>query len=193
MGRPDAAVLRGLIRVVSEVLLRPGLRVGELIGLGADTVVLIGDVHWLHVPVGKLHDDRYLPLHPHLITLIGELPRCARRPVHPLLLQRENGTLLHRHTITRMLNLAARAAGIGHVHPHQMRHTWPPSHQPSMSLLAVAAMVGHHSMDMTATRRSPPAPSPSTTSQPPRSRSPRGTGTPLPADQPPGSKQPKGE
>ncbi len=27
---------------------------------------------WLHVPVGKLHDDRYLPLHPHLVTLIDD-------------------------------------------------------------------------------------------------------------------------
>ncbi|MGX7671157.1 hypothetical protein [Plantactinospora sp. DSM 117369] len=55
---------RMLVRVVVEVLLRTGLRVGEFTALQADAVVLIGAAHWLHVPVGKLHEDRYLPLHP---------------------------------------------------------------------------------------------------------------------------------
>jgi site-specific recombinase XerD len=63
---------RILTRVVVEVLLRTGLRVGEFTALRADAVVLIGAAHWLHVPVGKLHDDRYLPLHPHLVTLIDD-------------------------------------------------------------------------------------------------------------------------
>jgi site-specific recombinase XerD len=141
---------RLLIRVVSEVLLRTGLRVGELIALRADAVVLIGDGHWLHVPVGKLHDDRYLPLHPHVVTLIGEYRAAHVAPTNPLLLPRENGTPLDRHTITRMLNLAATAAGIGHVHPHQMRHTLATQAiNRGMSLEAIAAMLGHHSMDMT--------------------------------------------
>jgi hypothetical protein len=42
-----------LTRVVVEVLLRTGLRVGEFTALTADAVVLIGAGHWLHVPVGK--------------------------------------------------------------------------------------------------------------------------------------------
>jgi hypothetical protein len=63
-----------LIRVVVEVLLRTGLRVGEFTALAADAVVLIGAGHWLHVPVGKLHDDRYLPLHPHLVTSMSRVP-----------------------------------------------------------------------------------------------------------------------
>ena len=50
-------------------LLRTGLRVSEYTGLRADAVVLIGAGPWLHVPVGKLHEDRYLPLHPGLVTL----------------------------------------------------------------------------------------------------------------------------
>jgi hypothetical protein len=40
--------------------------------LRADAVVLIGAAHWLHVPVGKLREDRYLPLHPHLFPLIAD-------------------------------------------------------------------------------------------------------------------------
>jgi hypothetical protein len=42
-------------------------------------------------PVGKLHDDRYLPLHPHLVTLTDDYRQAHVRPDHPLLLPRENG------------------------------------------------------------------------------------------------------
>ena len=102
------------------------------------------------MPVGKLHDDRYLPLHPQLVTLIGEYRAAHVAPANPLLLPRENGSPLDRHTITRLLNLAAKAAGIGHVHPHQMRHTLATQAiNRGMSLEAIAAMLGHHSMDMT--------------------------------------------
>jgi site-specific recombinase XerD len=62
---------RMLTRVVVEVLLRTGLRVGEFTALQADAVVLIGAAHWLHVPVGKLHEDRYLPLHPHHVMSLS--------------------------------------------------------------------------------------------------------------------------
>ena len=72
---------RMLARVAVEVLLRTGLRVGEFTALAADAIVLIGAGHWLHVPVGKLRDDRYLPLHTHLVALIGDLitPRSPTR------------------------------------------------------------------------------------------------------------------
>ena len=55
---------RLLVRVTIEVLLRTGLRVSEFTGLRADAVVQIGNAPWLHVPVGKLREDRYLPLLP---------------------------------------------------------------------------------------------------------------------------------
>jgi site-specific recombinase XerC len=55
---------RMLVRVAVEVLLRTGLRVSEFTGLRADAVVLIGAGPWLHVPVGKLREDRYLPCTP---------------------------------------------------------------------------------------------------------------------------------
>jgi len=61
--RAAQAQPRQLVRVVCEVLIRTGLRVGELTALRADAVMRIGAGHWLHVPVGKLHDDRYIPLH----------------------------------------------------------------------------------------------------------------------------------
>jgi site-specific recombinase XerD len=141
---------RLLVRVTVEVLLRTGLRVSEYTGLRADAVVLIGAAPWLHVPVGKLRDDRYLPLHPNLVTLIDEY-RTRYVPVdHPLLLPRENGRPLDRHTVTRMINKAGEAAGLPHIHPHQLRHTLATQAiNRGMSLEAIAAMLGHRSLDMT--------------------------------------------
>ena len=93
---------RLLVRVTVEMLLRTGLRVSEYTSLRADAVVHIGAGPWLHVPVGKLREDRYLPLHPHLVALIDDYrtrhvdrrqpaaaaprERQARRPArrHPL-------------------------------------------------------------------------------------------------------------
>lgn len=141
---------RMLVRVVVEVLLRTGLRVGEFTALHADAVVLIGAAHWLHVPVGKLHDDRYLPLHPHLVTLIADYRTKHVGPDNPLLLPRENGRPLDRHTVTRLINRAARAADLPHIHPHQLRPTLATQAiNRGMTLEAIAALLGHRSLDMT--------------------------------------------
>jgi site-specific recombinase XerD len=141
---------RMLVRVVVEVLLRTGLRVGEFTALPADAVVLIGATHWLHVPVGKLHEDRYLPLHPHLITLIGDYRAAHVAAGNPLLLPRESGRALDRHTVTRLINKAGADAGLPHIHPHQLRHTLATQAiNRGMSLEAIAALLGHRSLDMT--------------------------------------------
>jgi site-specific recombinase XerD len=148
--RAAQADQRLLVRVTVEVLLRTGLRVSEYTGLPAGAVVQIGAGPWLHVPVGKLRNDRYLPLHPQLLALIDDY-RAAHVPAgHPLLLPRENGRPLDRHTVTRMINRAGAAAGLPHIHPHQLRHTLATQAiNRGMSLEAIAAMLGHRSLDMT--------------------------------------------
>lgn len=148
--RAAQADKRMLVRVTVEVLLRTGLRVSEYTSLRADAVVQIGAAPWLHVPVGKLREDRYLPLHPQLVELIDDYRTAHVPPDHPLLLPRENGRPLDRHTVTRMLNRAGAAAGLPHIHPHQLRHTLATQAiNRGMSLEAIAAMLGHRSMDMT--------------------------------------------
>ena len=148
--RAAQADRRMLVRLTVEMLLRTGLRVSEYTGLQADAVVLIGAGPWLHVPAGKLREDRYLPLHPQLVTLIDAY-RAAHVPAgHPLLLPRENGRPLDRHTVTRMINRAGSAAGLAHIHPHQLRHTLATQAiNRGMSLEAIAALLGHRSLDMT--------------------------------------------
>ena len=148
--RAAQAQSRLLIRVTVEVLRRTGLRVSEFTALTADAVVQIGAAPWLHVPVGKLREDRYLPLHPQLVVLIADY-RTQHVPTgHSLLLPRENGRALDRHTVTRFINKVGATAGLPHIHPHQLRHTLATQAiNRGMSLEAIAAMLGHRSMDMT--------------------------------------------
>lgn len=47
------------------------MRAGELAGLEADAVVRIVDGHWLRIPLRKLRNDRYVPLHPQLTELLA--------------------------------------------------------------------------------------------------------------------------
>jgi len=58
-----------------EFLARTGLRKGEFCDLSIDSVVQIGSAYWLHVPVGKLRTDRYIPLHPQLKDLLDDWRR----------------------------------------------------------------------------------------------------------------------
>ena len=139
-------------RLMVELLARTGMRAGELSGLDDDAMVRIGDRHWLRIPVGKLHNDRYVPLHPLLVELIGDW-RPRRGPSRSgRLLERDDGQPFDRRTIHRYVDTVARRAGIGHVHPHQLRHTLATQAiNRGMSLEAIAALLGHRSMDMTLT------------------------------------------
>ncbi len=135
-------------RLVIEMLARTGLRVGELCALTADAVVFISGRHWLRVPIGKLHNDRYVPLHPHLVDLLDEHQASRHDDLDRLIVWK--GRPLNRHQITRMLKRVAKEAGIGHVHPHQLRHTLATQAiNRGMSLEAVAAMLGHKTLRMT--------------------------------------------
>jgi hypothetical protein len=125
------------------------MRVSELCALTADAVVRIGDTHWLRIPVGKLHTDRYIPLHPHLLELLDTW-RATSGPDPTGLLITNRGRPLNRCSVARMVARCARIAGIGHVHPHQLRHTLATQAiNRGMSLEAIAALLGHRSMRMT--------------------------------------------
>ncbi len=135
-------------RLIIEMLARTGLRVGELCALPADAVVRMSQRHWLRVPVGKLHNDRYVPLHPQLVELLDAHQADRTDDLDRLIVWK--GRPLNRHQITRILKRVAKTAGIGHVHPHQLRHTLATQAiNRGMSLEAVAAMLGHKTLRMT--------------------------------------------
>jgi integrase len=83
----------------------------------------IGSAYWLHVPVGKLHTDRHIPLHPQLKGLLDAW--LAQRPdgLRSDLLFVERGRPIPISRVDGAVLKVAHAAGIGHVSPHQPRHT----------------------------------------------------------------------
>ena len=138
-------------RIVAEVLARTGMRAGELCDLAADAVTVIGDAHWLRIPVGKLRNDRLIPLHPDLVALLAEWTatnsdhiRAQRRLIA------DEHAPIDRRTVHRIVARIAVTAGIGHVHPHQLRHTLATQAiNRGMRLEAIAALLGHRSLEMT--------------------------------------------
>ncbi len=137
-------------RVIVELLARTGMRVGEIGGLRDDAVFRLGDERWLRIPVGKLHNDRTVPLHPVLAELITDYRERRGPSASGLLVVRDDGQPFDRRTIHRYVATVAKRAGTGHVHPHQLRHTLA-THciNRGMSLEAIAAMLGHRSPRMT--------------------------------------------
>jgi integrase len=112
--------------------------------LETNAVVRIGGDHSLRVPGGKLHNDRYLPLHPVLVELLDNWR--DDHPSHELLIT-DHGRALDRHHVARIVRRVARRAGLGHVHPHQLRHTLATQAiNRGMSLEAIAALLGHKSL-----------------------------------------------
>ena len=139
-----------LDRLMVITLARTGMRRGELLGLTIDAVVQIGTGYWLRTPVGKLHTDRYIPLHPQLKELLDD--RVATRPDWQAtsLLLTDRGRPIPPTRVDKAVQKAATAAGIGHVHPHQLRHTLATQAiNRGMSLEAIAALLGHHDLSMT--------------------------------------------
>jgi integrase len=137
-------------RLVIELLSRTGMRVGELCTLAGDAVVVLNGTPWLRIPVGKLHNDRYVPLHPNAARLLTDWT-AEHRPLDGRLLHRD-GTHINRHQISRIIRKVGRAAGLGHVHPHQLRHTFATQAiNRGMRLEAIATMLGHRSLRMTLT------------------------------------------
>jgi len=100
------------------------MRAGELAGLEADAAVQIGHGHWLRIPLGKLRNDRYVPLHPDLVGLLAAWTAANLEHIrrHKRLVADHRG-ILDRHVIGRIVRRVAAAAGVAGVHPHRLRHT----------------------------------------------------------------------
>jgi integrase len=137
-------------RLAVEFLPRTGLRRGEFLDLTVDSVVQIGSAYWLHVPLGKLRTDRYIPLHPQLKDMLDDW--VAHRPggLREPWLFIERGRRIGKQRVQDAVTNAAQAAGIGRVTPHQLRHTLATQAiNRGLSLEAIAALLGHKSMRMT--------------------------------------------
>ena len=137
--------------LIVELLARTGIRRGELLGLTVDAVVQIGSAFWLRIPVGKLHNDRYIPLHPQLKEMIDDWVdnhRPSGLRTDRLLVERNRPVTKIR--VANTLKRLAADAGIDHVTAHQLRHTLATQAiNRGMSLDAIAALLGHKTLAMT--------------------------------------------
>ena len=141
-----AANATPLDRLVIELLARTGMRAGELCDLDADAVEVLSGAHWLRIPLGKLRNDRYVPLHPTVVELL------ATWPVGHRFLIEIDGAPIDRHRVGRIVRRVAKAAGLAGVHPHRLRHTLATQAiNRGMRLEAIAALLGHRSLRMTMT------------------------------------------
>lgn len=143
-----SSYLFGKVSVVT--LLFTGMRVGEFVRLTMDSIIKIGSAEWIRIPVGKLHNDRYIPLHPQVRQVLDEWVEHRDPSEKSPCLFARNG----RHYSVRAVQYAvarlARTAGIGHVTPHQLRHTMATQAiNNGMSLESLAALLGHRSLKMT--------------------------------------------
>jgi integrase len=136
-----------------------GLRIGELLDLELDCIHEIpGQGSWLKVPLGKLDSERMVPLDEEVLTLVDRITatRSPGRPmVHPRtgapadFLFTHHGKRLSQNAVRQELNRAADTAGLGHITPHQLRHTYATALiNAGVSLQALMALLGHVSTQM---------------------------------------------
>jgi site-specific recombinase XerD len=139
-------------RLVAQVLARTGLRTTELCELAADAVTRIGnDRYWLRVPVGKLRNDRMIPLHPEVVDLFTDWTATYATHIRATgRLLADDHAPIDRRTVHRIVARIGATAGIDDMHPHRLRHTLATQAiNRGMRLEAIAALLGHRSLEMT--------------------------------------------
>jgi integrase len=136
-----------------------GLRIGELLDLELDCVHEVpGHGSWLKIPLGKLETERMVPLDDDILELIDRITeiRSHGRPMpHPRyrrpaqFLFTHHGRRLSQRAVRDELDRSAEAAGLSHITPHQLRHTYATALvNAGVSLQALMALLGHMSAEM---------------------------------------------
>jgi site-specific recombinase XerD len=132
-----------------------GMRIGETADLAADCLRHLGSDQWaVHVPIGKLHNDRLVPVDEQVREVIARLEFFRTLPPAAppeFLLPRPKGREVLCTGLRAYLAKAAKQAGIAsHIVPHQMRHTFATSMlRAGVSMPALMKLLGHRSANMT--------------------------------------------
>ena len=137
-------------RAMLELLYAAGLRVTELVTLKPEGVNL--QEGWVRV-LGKGAKERLVPVHPRALgalkVYLVERERHFKAPDAELFLGR-TGKKLSREQFWRVLSELGRRAGLAHVHPHLLRHTFA-THllEGGADLRSVQEMLGHADLSTT--------------------------------------------
>lgn len=135
-------------RLLVSLLATTGMRVSEACGLDLDDLRTVSGVCVAMIqPKGGGGDARPVPLPDSVCALVDEIRQ--ERNSGPLLVGRWTPGM-SRQTAARALDRLGHAAGIGHVHPHQLRATAiTESLRAGVPLDETAALVGHSSVEIT--------------------------------------------
>jgi len=153
LGAPDISTDRGLRdKAMLEVLYATGLRVTELVCLPAASLNL--DLGFLTV-FGKGGKDRAVPLGTCAVEWTRKYLAIRARfltsdKTMPALFLTERGQALTRQTFWRAVVLYGEKAGIGHITPHLLRHSFA-THllENGADLRSVQMMLGHSDISTT--------------------------------------------
>ena len=144
------------------LLRHTGMRIGECVDLSVDCLRPRGPDQWvIHVPLGKLGTERWVPVDSMVCQIIDRL-RSLRPPqasgLGRLLLPRPRGRFALIRKLRAALRDVAASAGIAaRIVPHQFRHTYASEMlRAGVSLPAIVELLGHKNPRMTlGTSKSP--------------------------------------
>ena len=136
-----------------------GIRIGECIDLARDCLRQIGSDQWaLHVPLGKLHSERWVPADSDIRQIVDRI-LALRVAAPPASLAHSEGFLLPRAAsrdafyqtlLPALADVAKRAGCSGPVTPHRLRHSFASEMvRLGVSLPALMQLLGHHDIRMT--------------------------------------------
>lgn len=137
-----------------------GMRIGECIDLPLDCLRQLSPDQWaLHVPLGKLHTERQVPVDEDTRRILDRIV-ALRALFRPAWSDKSPGYLLPRRrrdhrrwykTLCRTLADAGRTAGCtASVNPHRLRHTFATTMlRLGISLPALMQLLGHRDVRMT--------------------------------------------
>lgn len=138
-----------------------GIRIGECIHLPCDCLRHVGPEQWaLHVPLGKMHNERLVPLDAEGLRLVDRILEL-RAQFSARRLAKSQGSLVPRvggrFALFQTLRLAladfakrASCADTSPITPHRLRHTWASDMlRCGISLPALKELMGHKDIRMT--------------------------------------------
>jgi site-specific recombinase XerD len=136
-----------------------GIRISECINLSLDCLRSIGDQQWaLHVPLGKLHSERLVPVDDQVRQIVARLldlralaPASWLAKSEGFLLPRSGGHWSLYQKLRHLLAATGRQARCSnHVTIHQLRHSFATEMlRLGLSLPALMKLLGHTDLRMT--------------------------------------------
>jgi len=155
-----------LRRLIIELLASCGLRVGEARDLQLSDIVTFGGQdqpaaqQWLRVPLGKLGNDRYVPIGPELQAALDAFLAAERSsreweglpapPEWTAYLLAHRGRRVSKVYCNQVVHQIAEQAGIAGAHAHRWRHTFATQAiNRGMDLASISTLLGHRGLEMT--------------------------------------------